>query len=156
VVKWAVALLALLTLVPNLGLGVWRGVTQTPPFFRTGLYKSVIPRNSIVLPLQFAQWDSSMLWQADTGFEFRIADGYVGALVPPGFAGDLGSPPLSQWPPDPQPAALRHFLIARRVGTVLVDASRPAPWPAALRAIGLHGTLMGGEWVYRVRGLRHG
>jgi hypothetical protein len=154
--KWAVALLAVLTLVPNVGSGVWRGVTRNPPFFRTGLYKSVIPRNSIVLPVPFAQWDSSMLWQAETGFAFRIADGYVGALLPPGFAGDLGSPPLSQFPGDPQPAVLRHFLAARRVSTVLVDAAVPGPWPAALSALGLHGRLMGGEYVYRVIGARSG
>jgi hypothetical protein len=154
--KWAVALLAVLTLVPNVGSGVWRGVTRNPPFFRAGLYRSVIPRDSIVLPVPFAQWDSSMLWQAETGFRFRIADGYVGALLPPGFAADLGSPPLSQPSGEPQPAVLRHFLAARRVSTVLVDASDPAQWPAALSAIGLHGTLTGGEYVYRVIGAHSG
>ncbi len=92
VAKWVVAAAALVTLVPNLGSGLWYTPVDNPPLFTTAAYRSVVRPGSIVLPLPFAMWGSSMLWQAETGFAFRMADGYVGALLPPGYARDLGVP----------------------------------------------------------------
>ncbi|MDQ6775135.1 MAG: hypothetical protein M3071_02705, partial [Actinomycetota bacterium] len=148
--KWVIAAAALVALVPNLGSGLWHTRIENPPLFTTSAYRSVVRPGSIVLPLPFAMWGSSMLWQAETGFSFRMADGYVGALLPSGYARDLGV--LSSPQIQPQPPALAAFLAKRRVNVVLVDAHNSGPWPKALSALGLHPRLMGGVLVYTMPG----
>jgi hypothetical protein len=148
--KWGVTALGVATLLPNLGSGLWHTQPANPSFFTTSEYRSVLRSGETVLPLPFAMWGDSMLWQAETGFRFRMADGYVGALLPPGYARDLGAPPLSTPGLQPNPAALRAFLADRRVSSVLVEAANPEQWPQALSAIGLRPRLLGGVLVYNV------
>jgi hypothetical protein len=110
----------------------------------------VVRPGSIVLPLPFAQWGSSMLWQAETGFSFRMADGYLGALLPAAYGKDLGVPPVSAPVTQPSPARFARFLAARHVNTVLLDAANQSYWPQTLAAIGLRPREVGGVLVYRV------
>jgi hypothetical protein len=145
-----VAALAIVTLLPNIGSGMWRTGLHDPALFTTTAYRKVIAPGSTVLTLPFAQSGESMLWQAQTDFRFKMADGYLGALTPADFIRDLGTPRL--WIPGqvPSPRGLRQFLADRRVRIVLVDATQAGPWPAALTAIGLHARSLGGVLVYRV------
>ena len=144
--KWVGAAAALAMLVPNLGSGLWHTPTENPPLFTTSAYRTVIRPGSIVLPLPFAMYGSSMLWQAEAGFSFRMADGYVGAVAPSGWARDLGSLSNPQVPP--QPSALAAVLAERHVSTVLLDAHDAGAWPQVLGALGLHARLVGGVFVY--------
>jgi hypothetical protein len=148
-VRWAVAALGLAALVPNLSSGLWRAPVNNPPFFTSSGYRSIVRAGSVVLPLPFAMWGSSMLWQAETGFYFRMADGYVGALLPFGYGRDLGT--LSSPAVAPQPAVLGRFLAQRHVSTVLVSAAAAGPWPAALSGLGLRPRLVQGVLVYSIR-----
>lgn len=150
--KWVVAAAAVVTLVPNLGAGLWHARIENPRLFTTSAYRSVVRPGSITLPLPFAMWGASMLWQAETGFGFRMADGYVGALLPPGYARDLGVLSSPQIPPQPQPFAT--FLAKRRVSTVLVDAANPGTWPQVLAALGLRPRLVDGVLAYALPGPR--
>jgi hypothetical protein len=144
--KWVVAFLGLVLLVPNLSSGSWHSRFDNPPLFTTSAYRSVIRPGSIVLPLPFAQWGESMLWQAETGFSFRMADGYVGALLPSGYAHDLGV--LSSPQIQPKPSAFAAFLAARHVSTVIVGAHDPGTWPRVLAVLGLHPKAIDGTLVY--------
>ena len=148
--KWIVAALGLATLLPNMASGLWYTVPPNHRFFTTNLYRSVLRPNEIALVLPFATQSDSMLWQAETGFRFRMADGYLGALLPGAYAAELGSPPMSTYGVKPDPAVLRHFLAARGVSTVLLEAEDPQQWPPALAALGLHPRLVGGMLVYSV------
>jgi hypothetical protein len=91
-----------------------------------------------------------MLWQAEYGFRFRMADAYVGALAPLDYARDLGTPPLTDPIVKPSPAALRRFLVNRHVDTVLIDASHAAYWPQLMAATGVQPQEIGGVLVYRL------
>jgi hypothetical protein len=146
--KWVVAALGVATLVPNVSSGLWHSRPDNPSLFTSSAYRSVLRSGETVLPLPFAMWGTSMLWQAETGFSFRMADGYLGALLPPSYARDLGT--LSSPQIQPDPAVLEDFLADRGVSTVLVDAKDPQRWPQALAAIGLHPRLVGGVFVYPV------
>ncbi|MFZ0215848.1 MAG: hypothetical protein WAM30_07875, partial [Candidatus Dormiibacterota bacterium] len=146
VAKWVVAAAGLVMLVPNLSFGLWHTKLENPPLFTTSAYRSVIRPGSIVLALPFAIAGQSMLWQAEAGFSFRMADGYVGALSPSGYAHDLGA--LSSPQIQPEPPAFAAFLAKRHVSTVLVDAHQPGTWPHVLGALGLHARPMGGVLVY--------
>ncbi len=148
--KWVVAALGLATMLPNLSSGLWYTVPPNPTFFTTNQYQSVLRPGEIALVLPFATQTDSMLWQAETGFRFRMADGYLGALLPGAFAQDLGSPPLNVYGFKPNPATLRHLLTDRRVSSVLVEAQPPGEWPQVLVSLGLHGRLIGGMLVYSV------
>jgi hypothetical protein len=127
---------------------LWHWRVDNPPLYTSSAYRSVLRRNEIVLPLPFAMWDASMLWQAETGFYYRMADGYVGALLPAQFASELGT--LSAPTVQPQPAAFLAFLHARQVQEVLVDVATAGFWPAVLNAAGLHARTLDGVLVYRV------
>jgi hypothetical protein len=102
-----------------------------------------------VLALPMGIDGNQMLWQAEAGFSFRMADGYLGALTPASFAHDL-SPRLTTVRNRPDPAALKDFLADRDVNAVLVDDRNPEYWPQALAAIGMHPQHVGGEPVYCV------
>ncbi len=152
VAKWGVAAIGILTLVPNIASGVWRAQLDNPSFFTTSAYRSVVAPGSTVLALPFAQDGQSMLWQAEAGFSFKMADGYVGALAPADYARDLGTPPLSAPGVIPSAAVLGRFLEVRDVRTVLVNADEAGFWPRALARLGLRARLLDGVLVYQVPG----
>jgi hypothetical protein len=148
VAKWVVALVAVALLIPNVGSGLWRTPIASPRLFSAGEYRSVIPHNAIVLPLPLAQSSESMLWQAQADFGYRMADGYVGAYVPPGYAADLST--LLGHAGTPTAAGLRAYLADRHVRLVVVDDADPENWPALLAADGLRATVHDGASVYSV------
>jgi hypothetical protein len=147
--KWAVAALAIVTLLPNLNARLWNSQPTNPSLFTAGRYRALLRPNETVLALPMGIDGNQMLWQAEAGFSFRMADGYLGALTPPSFAHDL-SPSLTTVRNRPDPAALKDFLADRDVNAVLVDDRNPEYWPQALAAIGMHPQHVGGESVYRV------
>ena len=110
----------------------------------------MIARGETVLALPWGQTWYSMLWQAETGFWFRMPEGYLGALIPLDYLHDPLRPALSDPTAVPDPLALRRFLLRRDVDTVVLDATAPQRWPAALAAAGLHATSMQGVLLYRV------
>ena len=148
--KWAMALLIFATMVPNVGKGYWFSRPSNPRFFTTDAYRHVIARDETVLALPWGNLGTSMLWQAETGFYFRMPEGYLGALLPTDYLRDPFLAPLLESATNFTPRQLLEFLARRRVGTVVVDAANPLFWPAALAAAGLHGTADRGVLVYQV------
>jgi hypothetical protein len=147
--KWALAAASIAFLVPNLGSGAWRGTEPNPPFFTTHEYRSVLTRGETVLVVPWGQLGFGMLWQAETGMWFRMAGGYLNAVYTPDYVTDpFFHTLLNNLAPDP--AQLRSFLARRHVGAVVVEPVLAPQWPAALAAIGLKPTWMGGVLVYRV------
>jgi hypothetical protein len=147
--KWAVAALLLITLLPSLNTGLWKAQPTNPSLFADGGYRTVLRPGEIILELPLTTSADNMLWQAEAGFNFRMADGYLGALTPASFARDL-TPAVATVRNQPDPTALQDFIVDRGVSAVLVDARNPEHWPAALASIGLRPRHVGGEYVYRV------
>jgi hypothetical protein len=150
--KWGVVALAVVTLAPNLGPGLWRTRENTARFFAAGGYKSVLRPGETVLALPWGINGSSMLWHAEAQMSFRLAGGYVGALLPPDYRREPILPAFSNPKVAPQPADLQAFLGRHDVSAVVVDAARPQMWPGALEALGLHRAALGGVLYYRVPG----
>lgn len=148
--RWVAALVGLILLVPNVGSGRWHSVPSNPPLFASDRYAAVVPPGSTVLALPFATHGSSMLWQAEYRFRFRMADAYVGALAPADYARDLGTPPLTDPRVRPTPAALRRFLADRHVEMVLIDAAEASYWPQLMASTGVQPRKIGGVLVYRL------
>src|SRR5439155_25946137 len=55
-----------------------------------GLYKQCVPRDETLAVFPFGRWGTSMLWQAESGFWFRMAEGNIGrsSAFPPNFVSD--------------------------------------------------------------------
>ena len=86
--------LAILALVPTLGRAHYVEHVQRVPFFADGLYRSCLGQDENVAVFPYGHAGDSMLWQAESGFGFRLAGGYLYPLV-------LNGPSLTRFDDDP-------------------------------------------------------
>jgi hypothetical protein len=91
-----------------------------------------------------------MLWQAEAQMRFRLADGYLGALLPIDYEGEPVLAAFDDAFVVPKPAALEGFIMRHDVDAVVVDAAHRQQWPASLAQIGLRPISVGGVLFYRV------
>jgi hypothetical protein len=76
-------ILAVLAIVPNPGEH-WSTTYHMPQFVTNPAYHSCLDPNEIVLALPIEA--TAMIWQAEGGFRFRIAGGYLGRGIPASYA----------------------------------------------------------------------
>jgi hypothetical protein len=69
--------LAVLAILPNLGAGLWKRTPVRPAFFTDGLYRACVRPGDNLLAIPYNQHGDSLLWQAESGFRFGLAEGYV-------------------------------------------------------------------------------
>jgi hypothetical protein len=79
--RWVLPALAVAALVPDMSHAWFTVHPERWPFFTDGTYKC-IPKGENVLIFPFGARDDSTLWQAETGFWFRMPEGYL-APTPP-------------------------------------------------------------------------
>jgi hypothetical protein len=157
--RWGLAVLAMATILADLPMfpsatvpppkgqvaaAAMRPVGALPAFITGGLYRRYLKPGEIVVVVS-QRGNAGMLFQADTGFYFRIAGGYINMS-------------LSQQDPPPV-AALTHltrdtvrqfqdYVRAAGVGAILVEQAWAKPWMSAFSRMGMHGTSAGGVTVY--------
>ena len=105
-----------------------------------------------MLILPYGAGDDAMLWQAETGFRFRMAGGYVSPGVPAQFDRYFYADVrrlLENKPPDGGASELLGLARAEGVSTILVDARYPEPWRDLLSPV-VPGRTVGGMLVYPV------
>ena len=149
---WALAALGVAAIVPHLGVGAWHSRPENPRLFTGTGYRTVIARGATLVALPFAQDGPSMLWQAESGFSFRLAEGYVGALLPADYVRDLPPAPVGRDPTltPADPAAIRAYAAKRGARIVVVGAQSAPAWAPALGAAGLNGREVDGAVIYEV------
>lgn len=81
-VRWAAGVLIALSLLPTLDASFWATTLATPDFFSAGLYRQYLQPDETVLILPYGFEGDAMLWQALSGFHFRMAGGYTGFAPP--------------------------------------------------------------------------
>jgi hypothetical protein len=150
--KWAVALIGLALLFPNLGQGWWSSRPPNPSFFTSETYRHYLTRDETALVLPWGTRSDEMLWQAETGFWYRQTGAYLGALLPLDYQRDPLLAPFNGSNVPPSASEVRGFLTGRHVGAVIVDASDQGYWTKLLTEVGLRGTTVGGVIVYPVAG----
>lgn len=152
--------LAALAPFPNLLTQFYGETIRNPRFFTERSYQSRLPLDSTVLILPFGYNDLSMLWQAETGFRFRMPEGYLRASSPPPFDREPAVASMLVNAP-PKPAVFRSFLQRHDVHEIVVDPADVgsklpfggpmlSPWPGYLRGLGMHGTPVGGVILYHL------
>jgi hypothetical protein len=154
--RWAVAGLAVILLLPNLSLPLWHSRLDTPAFFADGLYRDLLEPGEIIVVIPYADRGNSMLWQAQTHFAFRMAEGYVSVVPPPEFSRYPILKTLYDGELIPNAdAELRRFLRDKGVGAIVVQDGRKGPWADLFGSIDPRPRAVGGVILYQVpRSLR--
>jgi hypothetical protein len=145
-IRIVLPVLAVLSFVPDPRNSAWKNAAPVPQFFRTADVQRCIAPNENVLIFPQTKHGNGMLWQASSGFRFRMADGYLAPDPPANF---MTTPAVARianrlvtWPD------LVSFARAKNVTTVLVDASASDPWRSILRPLAPPRAI-GGMLVYR-------
>ena len=122
VLRWALAAAAALLILPNFPANVWASRVPVPAFLTQGVYHRYLRPGEIVWIVD-PHHDRQMIWQARTGFSFRLAGGFFGVTPsglpsPPGAAmqAHLGTGAIT----GASMADIRAFLAGHRVGAVLM------------------------------------
>jgi hypothetical protein len=122
VLRAALAAAAALVILPNFPGDVWASRVPVPGFLTQGVYHRYLRPGEIVWIVD-PHHDRQMIWQARTGFSFRLAGGFFG-VTPSG----LPSPPSAAMQAHlgtgaitgASVADIRAFLAGHRVGAVLM------------------------------------
>jgi len=122
VLRSALAAAAALVILPNFPSDVWASRVPVPAFLTQGIYHRYLRPGQIVWIVD-PHHDRQMIWQARTGFSFRLAGGFFGVTpsglpAPPGAAlqAHLGTGAIA----GASVADVRAFLASHRVGAVLM------------------------------------
>jgi hypothetical protein len=91
---YVLPLLAVIALVPPVWHPLYLSHPQRTPFFTAGLSRTCIPANETLLAFPFNAEGEWMLAQAETGFSFRLAQGYLTPNV-------FGEKPLESFDENP-------------------------------------------------------
>lgn len=78
---YVLPILAVAALVPNVAHASYRTDRERPAFFAERLHEGCITRGETLLVFPFGFAGDSMLWQAESSFWFRLAEGYMYPLV---------------------------------------------------------------------------
>ncbi|MGZ4390153.1 MAG: hypothetical protein ACXVZL_12305 [Gaiellaceae bacterium] len=147
--RLAVALpaLAVLALVPRLDIPVWSTAPARPAFFAQDEYRLCLWPSDNVLVVPFGAAGDSMLWQAESGYAFRLAGGYVRPTPPPSYLRYSAIANLHFGGQVPPPHDLETFMRDKRVTKVVVADADAAAWAPSLTWLG-RPTEVGGMAVY--------
>jgi hypothetical protein len=147
--RWALAGLALLAILPNVTSNVWARQVPMPRLLTTGAFRRYLTPDEtvwIVDPYHSRQ----MIWQAETGFTFRLAGGFFG-VTPPGLRPAAAQAQLGMGSVSGASAAdVRAFLRSHRVGAVLMAEEPLHEVRAMARVTGVTGIQSGGMVVFRL------
>jgi hypothetical protein len=141
-----------LMMVPNPAASFWATADPVPAFFRDGSSARLLSHNDIVLALPFGQKGMSMLWQAESGMNFRLAEGLTG-LQPietrrwPIVNVFFGAPDL----PDPA-TQLKAFIANVGITAIVIDAADPsvAQWKQLFSPLNITPREISGVLFYRI------
>jgi hypothetical protein len=149
IVRWAIALLAVAFIVPDVGSSAWDTHVRDPKFFSSGAYRSYLKPTDNVLTVP--AWGPNERWQADTRFRFRLSAGYAGNPFPASYTRypTWNTLLTGQLTPD-YAGQLRRFVAAKRVTAIVVDASVPGPWTKLFSSLGVRPVATGGVLLYRL------
>lgn len=124
-VKWIAAAAIVIFMLPNPSSAFWTSPLDEPAFFSSGAYRGQIEPGEIIMALPYGWRGSSMLWQAEAGYSFRMAGGWT-TTIPFAFdrspvvnfffgAIDLPEPGLQ----------LRAFIAMHDVRAIVMDQTDP-------------------------------
>jgi hypothetical protein len=138
---------AVASLLPDVGSNRWATHPRRLAFFTDGAARRCLPAHGNIVILPYAGAGNGMLWQAEDGFRFRQAGGYVRPAPPDSFL---------RWPAAeafnlgkvPSPVQVQAFVRAKDVEAFVVDdAAAGGRWRPSLDPLAAPAAI-GGALVY--------
>jgi hypothetical protein len=80
--RWALALAAVIALLPNPSRSFWTKAVPNPVFFTSDEEATALTSADTALVLPFGKSGWSMLWQAENHMRYRMIGGYLGSRPP--------------------------------------------------------------------------
>lgn len=144
---------AILAVAPNLSWGAWARTPDVPALFTSGAYRECIARNANVIVFPVGPRGDSMIWQAVSGFWFRMAGGYISPTVPPSFTRPFGIQHVTTTdnPQEVTAQAVLELARLKSATTVIVDSRVAGTWRSILRPLGWP-QQAAGTLIYRLSG----
>ena len=148
--------LAILAIAPNPSDG-WTTAYAVPALFTDSSYRACLPPGENILPLPVNYNGDADLWQVAGDFRFTMAGGYVAASPPAPFLTPKAVRRIAEGLPVPagDADALRAYIRANHVTSIVVDRSQTRYWSAALDQIATPHHV-GGVLLYRLGGAAKG
>jgi hypothetical protein len=151
VLRWSLALIGCVMLVPTGGSAFFHSDPPEPAFFTSDEYKRYISHQEVVLALPFSQNGQSLLWQARADMWFRLAGGYFGQEPPQDYLEESALAQFYSEETDAEtPCLLKSFIERRDVGAVVVESGVAETWRPGLSGLGLRPHELGGVDFYAV------
>ncbi len=145
---------AVVALVPAVWHGAWHEHPERPAFFAAGLYRKCLDPGANVLLLPPPFRNEALLWQAESGFRFGLADGSLGGPVPAGLPHRATM--IQVIDNNVPPGGAKDLLASARsqnVDAILVDSAGGKQWTRLLDPVA-HGLHLGGMTLYPLGPIR--
>jgi hypothetical protein len=165
--RWGLAVLALAAIFANLptfaevvvpGPMTWKPAVPSlqrtdalPAFISDGLYRRYLKPGETVVVLSH-RGNAGMLFQADTGFYFRIAGGFINASLMDTSALPRPVEMLTHLPGAVGARRIedfKKFFKHAHIGAIIVERAWSERWMYVFGELGMRGTTVGGVTVYR-------
>jgi len=123
-----------------------------PAFFSEGLYRRYLTPGEIVVVVSH-RGNAAMLFQADTGFYFRIDGGFINAslsrvdALPPPVAAISVLTPANK-------LGFQQYIQTSGVGAIIVERAWSEEWMYNFADLGLKGVNVGGVTIYDTGNLK--
>jgi len=147
--RWALAILAVVTILPQVGDTSWKTTISDPAFFSEGQYKSRLQSADRVITIP--AMGANERYQARTHMAFKMAAGYLGTRFPDGYTRyPIWDTLLSGRMIPDYARQLRRFVDAKGVTAVVVDKRYQGPWRKLFGSLGVRPEDTGGVLYYRL------
>jgi hypothetical protein len=147
---WLPVLLAALAILPNYSENVWAQNVPSLTFLADGSYRKYIAPGEIVWVLEVHP-SRQLIWQAETGFYFRLSGGFFGGTPQGPHEGSLQQRlAMGQVGPTVTADEIRNYVVAHHVGAIIASQ---VPWEVILKvraAVGSRGMKQGHAVVFRL------
>ncbi len=148
--RWLLALLAMSAVVANVPPLNLRSGPGVPSFITTGEYRHYLAPGATVVVVPANTGNAGLLWQAETGFYFRLAGGYLNHAVAHNVAVPLPVADLVRGTQTPRDIRrFRSFVRTAGVSAILVEAGSSRSWQIIFARLGLKHQSIGGVTLYR-------
>lgn len=146
--RWGLALLAIVSILPDVGNRAWKTSVRDPSFFADGTYRAYLRPADRVLTIP--PLGANQRWQADTKFAFKLAAGYAGVYPKSYTRFATWNAVLTGALPPGYAVQLRRFIADKGVTAVVVDKQQMGPWRKLFGTLGVSPVDTGGVLLYRV------
>jgi hypothetical protein len=149
--RWSLALLAVVLMVPNIGSRAWKTPINDPPFFTNGQYAAYLHPSDRVLTVPII--GENMRWQAEDHFRYQLAGGGLGTFPSSYTRYAIFTTLLSGRLAWDYQAQLRRFIKDKGVTAVVIDKHfLGQQWLKLFGSLGVRPVDTGGVLLYRLSG----